>query len=194
MGKATAGRKRKVGDRYPSGKLKPAFDRGCEGVQRRTAIYTPASANVREAQKEKDRLRASTETFDAIGRAMVNGLLDGRDLDATFLCAAGRDYIKTGRFLFDDKGLQDSLGKLQPKEGGGPLSDETQEAIERKFDIKRAKLTQCSSAAKICMMSLLAPRETDCGPDWLDRLIFGNGSTMDARRMEAALDGLEAIA
>lgn len=190
MGKATAGRKRKIGERYPSGKLKPLFDRGCEGVQRRTAIYTPKSANDREAQKEKDRLRASPETFDAIGRAMVNGLLDGRSLDPSVLCSAGRDYIALVLRLYGVGSHKDSLGQFQPQSGGGGDN----EGIQRAFDAKRAKLSQCSGAARVCMMSLLAPRETDYGPDWLDRLIFGTGSAMDLRRMEAALDGLEAIA
>lgn len=184
MGKATAGRKRKAGDRYPSGKLMPVIDRGCEGVMRRIETYAPAN------DKDKDRIRLSTETFDAIGRAMVNGLLDGRDTDPSVLCTAGRDYIALALRLYGVGSHKDSLGQFQPQSGGGGDND----GIQRAFDAKRARLSQCSGAARVCMMALLSPREADSGPDWLDRLIFNNGTAMDARRMEAALDGLEAIA
>mgnify|MGYP006350520257 FL=1 len=184
MGKATAGRKRTTGDRYPSGKLMPEYDRGCDGVQRRIALYAPAN------DKDKDRVRLSTETFDAIGRAMVNGLLDGRDTDPAVLCTAGRDYIALALRLYGVGSHKDSLGQFQPQPGGGGDND----GIQRAFDAKRARLSQCSGAARVCMMALLSPREADSGPDWLDRMIFNKGTAMDARRLDAALDGLEAIA
>lgn len=80
---AKRGRKAKQGERYPGGRLRQAWDYGCDGVQRRRAAYQTAANDAGKV--------VADQTFDAIGRAWSAGLLDLPGRDATAMRDAGRD-------------------------------------------------------------------------------------------------------
>lgn len=189
-----AGRKRKAGNRHPCGKLKPEYDRGGDGVLRRIAIYAPI-----EAVNDRSGGRLNDETHDAIGRAMVNGLLASTKYEPKVLCDAGRDYRALAYRIFGLGMPRDSLARYLPQSGGSG-NDNACRALEGAYSAKRGRLAAMHPIYGLALGALLFdPPEADHGPAWLDRLIFAQRKGQepnegDVRRMQNAVVALEAIA
>jgi len=186
MAKAKAGRKRKAGERTASGRLRQAYDYGCDGVQRRRALYArPANDDGKVVEDH---------TFDAIGRAWSAGLLEIEGKDSAAMRDAGRDYAALFWRIYGIGKHKDSLSRFVAGNGGVGSSDE---ALEAAFNARNAALRGMGNAIKVAVEKLCLddPGGSDAGPSWLDRIIFhkrrGVAIDMaDKNILDCALKGL----
>lgn len=190
MGKAKAGRKRKAGERTAGGRLRPAFDHGCEGVQRRRALY----AHITPANENGPEKRNVDHTFDAIGRAWSAGLLEIEGKDSAAMRDAGRDYAALFWRIYGIGKHKDSLSRFVASSGGAGSNDE---ALEAAFNQRNDALRGMGHTIKLAVEKLCLddPGGSDAGPAWLDRLIFFKRQKIaaqpgDKEILENALKGL----
>lgn len=197
--KGKAGRKLKAGNRYPSGQLRPAGrDHGCDGVIRRLAIYAPNDKPANDDAKDKSGGRNTPDTFDAIGRAYLAGLLDGQPVPAETIRDAGRDFAALYWRIYGVRHPQSQLGRFLPQ-GVGMGTPGAEKALEGALNRKIEALGHKGRIVRnafdaLCVDSL----EFDSGPPWLDRLIFAKRKgddpmIADARLFDHAMKGLLAI-
>lgn len=184
MSRAKAGRKRKNGQRYPSGRLVNLRDNGADGVIRRKAIYSRRSVVNGEVKID------DSQTFDAIGRAWSAGLLvnpyrddavirdQGRELHALYWAAYG---VGQGR---------DTLGMFMSSRAAGNGAAARERSLNIKLGILASHGLHVRRAVDaLCIDSI----ECDSGPPWLDRLIVCNATDADWQRLELAIRGLVAL-
>lgn len=180
---ARGGRKSKAGKREPNGQLQrvPKFDKGCEGVQRRRALY---------AQSPEDGGRYHDgNTFDAIGRAWSARLLGGNadeKLHAARTIAA--QYWRIYGFS-----TPDSLARFQPSLGGGvpdPVKDKIREdALKDALAI----ITGHGRDYRKAFDQLVIEMNPDQGPAWLDRIIFHKADEGDHNMLRLAVKAIELL-
>ena len=181
---ARGGRKRKEGKRQPNGQpyREPRYDKGCEGVQRRQALYA------RTPEGEGDRFDSSN-TFDAIGRAWSAHLL-GSNADAKR--DAGRkiaaQYWRVYGFA-----TPDSLARFQPSTDYGvpdaAIDKIREDALNDALDMVRGYGRDVRTAFD----QLVIDMNPDSGPPWLDRIIFGQADEGDHNMLRLAIKGLELL-
>ena len=191
MAKAKRGRRRQDGDRFPSGKLRQAWDYGCDGVQRRREEY---ALKVRVGNVVK--IDAS-QTFDAIGRAWSAGLLEADGKDAAAMRDAGRD---TAALYWRAYGLgtQDSLSRFVEGMGSGAGSSERERTLEGALNRRLDAINKLGRSARSAFDALCIDFNPDFGPSWLDTLIWHKRRHHDLPQREkaildAALKGLASI-
>lgn len=186
MAKAKAGRKRKAGERTASGRLRQAYDYGCDGVQRRREMYgTPAND---DGKVNRD------HTFDAIGRAWSAGLLEVDGKDSAAMRDAGRDYAALFWRIYGIGKHKDSLSRFVASSGS---SGDRDAALEAAFNSRNDALRAMGHTIKLAVEKLCLddPGGSDAGPAWLDRLIFFKRQKIaaqpgDKEILENALKGL----
>ncbi|MGZ8310879.1 MAG: hypothetical protein ACXWUR_02340, partial [Allosphingosinicella sp.] len=100
------GRKKKGGDRYPCGKLRPANDQGNDRVRAHRALYLQHGG-----------VKASDDLDCAIGQAHAAGLLEGLRVDGRVLMEHGREWYRLYRATFGG-GVQtrnlERIGRSEP--------------------------------------------------------------------------------
>lgn len=186
MARAKAGRKRKAGERTAAGRLRQAYDYGCDGVQRRRELYgTPANDTGKSNHDH---------TFDAIGRAWSAGLLIVEGKDSAAMRDAGRDYAALFWRIYGIGKHKDSLSRFIAGSGGGVGNEE---GLEAAFNSRNAALRAEGHTIKLAVEKLCLddPEGSDAGPAWLDRLIFLKRQKIaaqpgDKEILENALKGL----
>jgi hypothetical protein len=167
MGKAR-GRKRKSGNRTPSGALSRArIDYGNE---------------VTAAKFDK----FGTDGSDAIGRAYRMMLL-GSDERAKAL-------LDTARALHRAYWATLPGGADQRDGQGGAGDDERILQRERWLLAQIDTVNSFGHPIRVAFDELVIDVQPDCGPVWLDRIINGGALDMDYGRLSAALDALCALA
>lgn len=80
------GRKRKSGDRYSNGRLRPVRDRGNDRIRALRELYAVHGSG-----------KAGDDLDCALGQAHAAGLLDGADVDARILLEHGREWHRLYR-------------------------------------------------------------------------------------------------
>lgn len=185
---AKAGRKRKPGKRTPSGQLSRAvpqavtFDKGSKRTQDKFSVY-------------------GADGSDAIGRAYVQGLLGPDGLELRNLArkvfraywpmlAVGREKSCLGLDI-NGQAVNDNL-----------LPDEERDykiARERRLTATLRKVDRMGQAHRRAFDALVIDINPDCGPIWLDGLIWAqeHGKPADPWHtscLKRAMEALEAIA
>ena len=89
MAKRNAGRKKKAGDRFPSGRLRPRRDEGNARVQAHRAFYL-----------RHGHVRAGDDLDCALGQAHAVGLLEGTRVDGRVLLEHGKEWCRLYRATF----------------------------------------------------------------------------------------------
>lgn len=180
---AKSGRKRKPGARTANGKRPsragyvPLIDKGTERVQAIQALYGQDNA-------------------DAIGRAYRSGLL-GEGAPAKAMLDTARRISNVYWAAYSNGGYQCPLGE-RTFGGGNP----DHEAIKRREEWLNDCLTRIRNmgpGVNRAFRQLTIDVNPDCGPDWMDRLIWasrkGIGADIaDQQTLRAALDALEVLA
>ncbi len=184
MGKA--GRKHKQGPREPSGRAKRktrkerlvnAIDKGTEHAQAMQALY-------------------GQDGCDAIGRAYRTGLL-GQGSEAKALLDMARSLSNAYWSAYE-------VGRPR-----SPIADKTHGGMGDMDheQIKRRETWLCESLDTVARMGVPVRRafyqlcidvNPDCGPLWLDRLVFAElcevpGDVADASALRRAVEALEAL-
>ena len=187
---ARGGRKRKEGRRQPNGQpyREPRYDKGCEGVQRRQALYA------RTPEGDGDRFDAGN-TFDAIGRAWSAHLL-GRNADAKRDAARliAAQYWRVYGFP-----TPDSLARYQPTNGGGESDPLVEKIREDMLKDSLQTIQRYGRDVRRAFDQLVIDMNPDQGPAWLDRIIFARrqGRTPaegDSNMLRLAIIGIELLA
>lgn len=189
-----SGRKRSPGKRTASGALAraPKWDYGCEGVQRRRALYGRPTATTSSKGKRKP---DEGQTFDALGRAWSAGLLGER---ADELRDGGRiiaaQYWRAYGFR-----TPDSLARFQPSDGVGLLDSDREKIIEAALNDALDTVKRHGRDVRRAFDQLVIDLSPDCGPAWLDRIIFAKRqgkpiAEADDNMLRLALIGLKEIA
>lgn len=188
------GRKRKSGERFPGGQLRPSFDRGTERVQ---ALRQRFSAF--EGGKGGDHVG------DPIGRAWIVGLLENPYVDPAALRDAGRQYAaRYWGYWPATVGVGNYLAETRKGGGFGDGEDPRGETFRRLDRL----LVDAGSAAHDAVQSLCLDRYwlPDDDPPWVARLInkrmiqsrqpVAGQLPVDAdwRHLAAAIEGLLALA
>ena len=102
-----AGRKRKAGDRFPSGRLRQVHDHGNVQVQAHRAAYLGHGGGV----------KASDDLHCALGQAHAAGLLEGTRVDGRVLLEHGKEWCRLYRVTFGGSVPTSNLeriGRSQP--------------------------------------------------------------------------------
>lgn len=193
---AKAGRKRKAGERHDCGRLKVVRDIGCEGVQRRRAMYgrPPSPANDEDHARGPD----FSQTFDAIGRAWSSDLLD-RNPDRARELMDGARKIAAQYWRVYGFGTSDSLAKMQPSHAFGIADPERDRIREDALNDALDMVNKKGREVRKAFDQLIIELNPDEGPHWLDRIIAsrrGGPSCMrgDFEMLSHALIGLKAVA
>lgn len=190
--KSKAGRKRKIGDRFPGGKLKPLFVAGSERVTLNRARF----ARFHDGKAEQ-------QVFDPIGRAWAVGLLENEHVDPAALRDAGRNYAaRYWGYYPEVAGVSNYQG--EDRRGSSGEGDDPRGEQFQRLDalLETAGRAAYSAAQSLCLDHHWFPDED---PIWLGRLI--NEKLLRARQpvagqlpfsadrgiMEQALEGLLAI-
>ena len=190
MARVKRGRKLKQGDRHPCGKLRQAWDYGCDGVQRRREAFA-LRINVGGVMKVD-----AGHTFDAIGRAWSAGLLSVDGKDAAALRDAGRD---TAALYWRHLGIgqgKDSLARFLPSHGS---ASDNERGLENALNRRLDAVNRLGNAVRRAFDQLAIDPYPDEGPSWLDHLIWHKRRDREpdachAKMMALALQGLAAIA
>lgn len=196
MSRARRGRKRKDGERQPCGKLKQTFDRGSPGVQRRVAIYGAGVVLTQEQIGQGRGVRETPDTFDAIGRAYLGGLLNGLAYSPEVARDAARDVAALYWRIFGIGAHRDSLAKFMPQ---GASGRDRERALEGALNARLARINALGRDVRKAFDALVLDNvETDHGPAWVDRIIFARrkgiaAPAADEDRLALALRGIEAV-
>ncbi|WP_016745758.1 hypothetical protein [Rhizorhabdus wittichii] len=182
---ARAGRKRKSGDRYPSGDLRRAPDRGTPELRLQRALGTGlltsdqsklwANGNAKDAAEGLS--TSARHGVDAVGRAHVAGFLQHPDKTGDQLVDAGRLLFKLYWAHYSDlRGMAVSSFYRALVSGGairGGASDDggRWERIEEALNVRLSMLDKCGRDVRGAVTSLCIDQHFDAGPAWLDRLI-----------------------
>ncbi len=158
MARRNSGRKKKSGDRYPSGKLKPARDEGNARVLAHRTFY------LRHGQ-----VRAGDDLDCALGQAHALGLLAGTRVDGRVLREHGKEWCRLYRATF-----------------GGGVQTRNLERIGRSTPSDAVTATDLRYRSWAAVVATLGAREREClnlvcveyGEGWdlppfLERLING---------------------
>lgn len=196
MGRGRAGRKKKAGARTASGALQrvPKWDYGCDGVQRRRALYAretiaPGSDGTKQVKVD------AGQTFDALGRAWSAGLLGAR---ADELRDGGRiiagQYWRAYGFV-----TPDSLARFQPSAAVGLVDDHRARIIEAALNDALDTVAKRGRDVRRAFDQLVIDLNPDAGPAWLDRIIFASRqhrtpTEADSNMLRLALEGLQQVA
>lgn len=180
MGRAKRGRKQREGLRHKCGKLRQLRDHGCEGYQRRVALYG----------NDND----PSQTADAIGRVWSSGLLVMAGKDAAALRDAGRNYHNL---------YWRAWGSLEPKlmvkvggygelvgagsVSGGAFDADRDAKLEDAFDRRFRAISSCGRDVKSAVDQLCVDFNPDHGPDWADRLIAAKRAGQEPRPCDAIM-------
>ena len=100
------GRKKKAGDRFPSGRLRQVHDYGNVRVQAHRAAYLRHGG-----------VKASDDLHCALGQAHAAGLLEGTRVDGRVLLEHGKEWCRLYRATFGGAVLTSKLeriGRSQP--------------------------------------------------------------------------------
>lgn len=185
---AKRGRKRKPGNRTPSGQLSRAkpkqvtFDKGSDRTQDKFSVYGPDGA-------------------DAIGRAYVKDLLGDNGLELRNLAR------KIHRAYWPMLAVGREKSCLGLDINGQAVNDNLLDPEEREYKIKREKrltdtlrtVERMSRQHRKAFDDLCIEINPDTGPAWLDKLIWAkqHGKTpdrADAQALERAIEALKAVA
>lgn len=177
---ARTGRNRKTGRRTQSGRLSranplPAFDRGTERTQASQALYGP-------------------DGNDAIGRAYRAGLL-GEGTEAKALLDTARRIANAYWQAYSTGSYKCPLGD---RTHGGAI-DLDHERIRRREEWLRACLDAVHRMGlRTQFDQLVIDVNPDCGPHWLDALIYAQRRHVDpdalhSQRLALAIKALETL-
>jgi hypothetical protein len=89
MARGNGGRRRRAGERYPCGKLRPAHDQGNDRVRAHRETYRGVAGS-----------RAGDDLDCAIGQAHAAGLLEGTRVDGRVLMEHGKEWHRLYRATF----------------------------------------------------------------------------------------------
>ncbi len=164
MGRAKAGRKRKAGERYPSGALKSVIDRGNDRRQAQDARFSPFQGGK----------AGQWVSESAIGRAWAVGLLDGFDVDAAALRDAGLNYAARywGEYPTNASVSNYEGEDRRGRSGGSPLDRDRRGEIFARLD---EAVRDAGREARQALHEMVIDHHwfPECNPGWLDRLING---------------------
>lgn len=184
--RASPGRPRQSGERYPSGEIKPRRATPAEGVERRRELHLFGSGS-------------PEQTVDPIGRAWCAGLLDGRRIDAEQLRDVGRLYgALYWAVMRGLMGGRPPVGWYGLQALGGDDDPEADAWREARLDELMDRLRRAGLMSRRAVESLtLDPLDDD--PPWLARLIEARrdkrmAKGADLLTLRRALDGLEEMA
>lgn len=189
------GRKPKVGDRYPCGKLRQAHDYGNDRIVALMSVFRPFQAGKADQWVNQS----------AIGRAWAVGLLDGYEADSAAIRDAGLNYAARywghyggGANVANYEG-NDKRGSFSSIDDEDPRG-ETFQRLDRA--ISDAGRVSYDAVHSLCIDHHWFPQEN---PAWLDRLInerlLRAGRPVagqlpvagDAERLKLAVEGLLTI-
>ena len=189
------GRKRRTGDRFACGRLRPLFDRGSDRTiesRRRFASFHGG--------------RGDQQTFDPIGRAWCVGLLENERIDPAVLREAGRNYAAAYWAYYEGGAAIVAYQVKLPRSSAptGATHDPRGERFRRLDSaLKDAGRAAYDAAQSLCVDPYFFP---DDDPLWLKRLIderlpvgrhAATGSLpsdADRKRLADAVAGLLALA
>ena len=170
MGKA--GRKRKTGTRYPSGQLRPVFDRGNDRVQHQREIY-------------------GTHYNTALGRAYAGGLLGEPDI-ALDRYQGGKRFIRVYTRMIGGEVYRCPLD--QTPRGSGTIDFRDIEQDKRDHDWLHVVMVNMDEAGvRPWLDDLITTRHADEGPYWLDALLAGGKHPADRMILDAAIAALDIL-
>jgi len=193
------GRKRKAGKRTKSGALArvPMRDMGCEGVQRRRALYAAPAIMAKDASGKLQQVRPAdgSQTFDAIGRAWSAGLLGYRADELR----DGARKIAAQYWRHYGFNTPDSLARFQPAYASDILESGLDAIIEGALNAGLDAVRARGHSVRRAFDQLVIDMHPDCGPDWLDRAIMAKRAGVslgerDADMLRLALEGLREVA
>lgn len=171
---AKAGRKRKQGARYPSGKLRPAYDKGSDWVQ---------------GQHEKYGTHYST----ALGRAYAAGLLGDEDHDGLARYQAGKRFVRIYSRFIGGEAYRCPLD--QTPRGSNIVDFEANDQDQRDHDWLHRVMDELDEAGvRPWLDQLISRQHTDHGPCWLDRLLAKGKHPADRMMMDSAIRALDILA
>lgn len=170
---AKRGRKRKEGDRYASGKLRPVHDKGNQRVQ---------------DQREK----YGTHYNTALGRAYAAGLL-GDATEALDRYQGGKRFVRVYSRCIGGEAYRCPLD--QTPRGSNIIDFEATDQDKIDHDWLHAAMDALDVAGCRPWLDQLIHRiHTDMGPPWLDRLLDGGKDPADQMLLNAALRALDIVA
>lgn len=162
------GRKRKAGDRYPGGKLRPAYDHGSEWVQARTA-------------------RFGVHYNTALGRAYAAGLL-GDDADDRY--QGGKKFARVYQRMFGGEVYRcplDDTPRGANDDAGPVMSTHDRDWMFAAMDSLDV------AGVRPYLDQLISRLHTDHGPPWLDRLLAKGRDPCDRMLLAAACKALDIV-
>ncbi|WP_151895429.1 hypothetical protein [Sphingomonas sp. NIC1] len=175
-----------LGNRSASGRKRdraPIRVEPCEGVLRRRQAYQLVAND--------------TDTCDALGRAYSAGLL-GTGEHAKSLMIAGRkiagQYWRVLGFP-----TPDSLARFQPRAPSTPMDPEREKIMEAALNDGLAMVRALSRDHRRAFDMLVIDPNPDCGPAWLDRIVYAHRRGEAPREADLAFlrlakEGLEVLA
>jgi hypothetical protein len=170
---AKRGRKRKEGDRYASGKLRPVHDKGGEWVQKR-------------------RDRFGTYYSTAIGRAYVSGLL-GDIAEAKDRLDGASRFVRTYQRHLGGEGYRCPLDDTPRGLRIVDLEVTEQQTHDHDWLLKVIDAMDVAGC-RPWLDQLIHRAHTDMGPPWLERLLDGGKHPADQMILKAALRALDIVA
>jgi hypothetical protein len=196
MARSRAGRKRKSGERYACGKLRPAPDRGNDRLQALHARFRPFMQG-----------KGDQWTGTPIGRAWLVGLLDGWDADPAAIRDAGLFYAERYWAYWPAPSGVSNYAAEDRRGGGSGWTGGMDPRGDRFLHLDRA-IGDAGRACWEAVQALVVAPHWNPGesPQWLDRLINARllaaghpveGAELpragDAERLKLAVEGLRAI-
>lgn len=171
---ARKGRPRKQGERYPSGKLRPVYDKGSDRIQ---------------AMRD----RFGTFYNSPIGRLYAAGLL-GSEEEALPRYQAGARFAR----LYSRHIQQGTYRCALDTTPRGMLhdmdDDEANEREHRQQEWLFAAMDSLDvSGCRPYFDQIITTLHTDHGPDWADRLLAGGKDPCDKMLLDAAIRALDII-
>lgn len=154
-----SGRKRRSGDRFPGGQLRPTFDRGTDRAQELRAKFAIFAGG-----------KGGDHVGDPIGRAWIVGLLENPHVDPAALRDAGRQYAaRYWGYWPTVAGVGNYLGETRRGGGFGDPEDPRGATFQR-LDMLLSTAGRAAYAA-VQDLSLSEHWTPDSDPPWLARLI-----------------------
>ena len=158
MARRSAGRKKKQGARYPSGKLRPARDAGNAKVQ-----------DFRDFYLRNGRVRAGDDLDCALGQLHALGLLDGTRVDGRVLLEHGKEWCRLYRATYGG-GVQtrnlERIGRSEPVVATTPT--------DLRYRAWAAIVATLTAAERTCLNLVCVEYGDGWGlPPFLERLVNG---------------------